>query len=38
YLLGRINELSEGKSLTANIALIKNNARVGAKIAYELIK
>jgi pseudouridine-5'-phosphate glycosidase len=38
YLLGRINELSEGKSLTANIALIKNNARVGAKIACELIR
>ena len=38
YLLGRINELSEGKSLAANIALIKNNARVGAKIARELIE
>ena len=38
YLLGRINELSEGKSLAANIALIKNNARVGAKIARELAK
>jgi len=38
YLLGRINELSQGKSLTANIALIKNNARVGAKITRELIK
>ncbi len=38
YLLGRINELSEGKSLAANIALIKNNARIGAKIARELIK
>ena len=36
YLLGRVNELSEGKSLAANIALIKNNARVGAKIAKEL--
>ena len=36
YLLGRANELSEGKSLAANIALIKNNARVGAKIAKEL--
>jgi pseudouridine-5'-phosphate glycosidase len=38
YLLGRINELSEGKCLEANIALIKNNARVGAKIARALLK
>jgi pseudouridine-5'-phosphate glycosidase len=38
YLLGRINELSEGKCLAANIALIKNNARVGAKIARALLK
>jgi len=36
YLLSRINELSGGKSLAANIALIKNNARVGAKIARAL--
>jgi len=33
YLLSRINELSEGKCLRANIELVKNNARVGAKIA-----
>jgi len=36
YLLGRINELTAGKSLKANIELVKNNARVAAKIAYEL--
>lgn len=36
FLLSRINELSEGKSLKANIELIKNNARVGAKIARAL--
>ena len=36
YLLGRINELTGGKSLKANIELVKNNARVAAKIAYEL--
>jgi pseudouridine-5'-phosphate glycosidase len=36
YLLSRINDLSEGKSLKANIELIKNNARVGAKIARAL--
>lgn len=33
YLLGRIVELSGGESLTANIALVKNNARLGAEIA-----
>ncbi len=36
YLLARINELSGGKSLTANIALIKSNAAVAAKIAVAL--
>merc|ERR1712150_224263 len=29
YLLKRINELTDGESLRANIDLIKNNARVG---------
>ncbi|MBC8499667.1 MAG: pseudouridine-5'-phosphate glycosidase, partial [Candidatus Atribacteria bacterium] len=38
YLLGRINELTGGKSLKANIELVKNNARVAAKIACELVK
>lgn len=33
YLLGRIVELSGGASLVANIALVKNNARLGASIA-----
>jgi len=33
YLLGRIVELSGGASLEANIALVKNNARLGAAIA-----
>lgn len=33
YLLGRIVELSGGRSLATNIALVKNNARVGAAIA-----
>jgi pseudouridine-5'-phosphate glycosidase len=36
YLLKRINELTGGKSLAANIALIKNNARVAAEIAVAL--
>lgn len=38
FLLGKVKELTEGKSLEANIALVKNNARVGAEIAVELIK
>ena len=38
YLLNKIKELTGGKSLRANIALIKNNALVAAKIARELIK
>lgn len=33
YLLGRIVELTEGRSLAANIALVRNNARLGAEIA-----
>jgi pseudouridylate synthase len=36
FLLGKVKELTEGKSLTANIALVKNNARVGAQIACSL--
>lgn len=35
FLLGKINELTEGKSLEANIALVKNNAVVGAKLAVD---
>lgn len=33
FLLGRIVELTEGASLAANIALVNNNARLGANIA-----
>ena len=36
YLLNKIKELTGGKSLKANIELVKNNALVAAKIAYEL--
>eukprot|EP00239_Pterosperma_sp_CCMP1384_P003972 CAMPEP_0197848284 /NCGR_PEP_ID=MMETSP1438-20131217/8138_1 /TAXON_ID=1461541 /ORGANISM="Pterosperma sp., Strain CCMP1384" /LENGTH=353 /DNA_ID=CAMNT_0043460445 /DNA_START=61 /DNA_END=1119 /DNA_ORIENTATION=+ len=36
FLLKRVQELSGGESLTANIALIKNNAVVGSKIAAAL--
>ena len=35
YLLARIAEKSDGRSLDANIALIINNARVAAEIAAE---
>ncbi len=38
YLLNKIKELTGGKSLKANIELVKNNARVAAIIARELIK
>ena len=33
YLLGRIVELTDGASLTANIALVRANARLGSAIA-----
>lgn len=36
YLLQRIFELTNGRSLTANIALVRNNARLAAAIATEL--
>ncbi|HST91377.1 MAG TPA: pseudouridine-5'-phosphate glycosidase, partial [Brevundimonas sp.] len=35
FLLGRIVELTGGASLTANIALVNNNARLGAQLAVE---
>jgi len=35
FLLGRIVEITGGESLRANIALVKNNARLGAAIARE---
>jgi len=36
FLLQRIFELTEGRSLEANIALVRNNARLAAEIAKEL--
>jgi pseudouridine-5'-phosphate glycosidase len=36
FLLRRIFELTEGRSLTANIALVRNNARLAAEIAQEM--
>jgi pseudouridine-5'-phosphate glycosidase len=38
FLLKRVVELSGGKSLEANIALIKNNAMLAAQAAVELTK
>ncbi|MGB9781199.1 pseudouridine-5'-phosphate glycosidase [Caldanaerobacter sp.] len=38
FLLEKIKDLTGGKSLKANIELVKNNARVGAKIAVQLNK
>ncbi|MDP2738550.1 MAG: pseudouridine-5'-phosphate glycosidase [Pseudorhodobacter sp.] len=38
FLLQRIFELTEGRSLAANIALVLNNARLAAAIAQEIAK
>jgi pseudouridine-5'-phosphate glycosidase len=37
YLLGRLGELSEGKTIEVNLALLRNNAALGAQIAKELL-
>jgi pseudouridine-5'-phosphate glycosidase len=37
FLLNRIFELTKGRSLTANIALVRNNARLAAQIAGALV-
>ncbi|KAM9582265.1 uncharacterized protein ACIB01_001629 isoform 3-T4 [Guaruba guarouba] len=38
FMLQRLNELTVGKSLDSNLALIQNNARVGSGIAVALSK
>ncbi|MDP4032682.1 MAG: pseudouridine-5'-phosphate glycosidase [Pseudorhodobacter sp.] len=38
FLLDRIFEITAGRSLTANIALVLNNARLGAAIAIEIAR
>ena len=38
WLLQRLAEISEGKSVKANLALLKNNVLLGCSIAKELIK
>ena len=36
YVLARLNRATEGRSLAANLALVENNAEVGAEVAMEL--
>ncbi|XP_018426000.1 PREDICTED: pseudouridine-metabolizing bifunctional protein C1861.05-like [Nanorana parkeri] len=36
FVLQRVNELTGGRSLESNIALVKNNAKVGSRIAAAL--
>jgi pseudouridylate synthase len=36
FLLDRLYHLTDGQSLTANIALVRNNARLAARIAAEI--
>ncbi|XP_061085884.1 uncharacterized protein zgc:136858 [Conger conger] len=36
FILQRVSELTQGRSLQANMALIRNNARVGSQIACAL--
>ena len=38
YLLDKIQKLTGGKSLEANIRLVYNNARLGALVAAEMCK
>ncbi|MBX3063504.1 MAG: pseudouridine-5'-phosphate glycosidase [Anaerolineae bacterium] len=38
FLLSAIKDVTENRSLTSNISLIRNNARVGAEVAIELAK
>lgn len=38
YILQKVNEVSGGESLKANIALVRNNAKIAAEIACELNK
>lgn len=33
FLLGRVSQLTDGKSMQANLALLQNNARVAAQVA-----
>jgi pseudouridine-5'-phosphate glycosidase len=35
FLLERVNQRTQGQSLQSNAALIRNNARLGARVAVE---
>lgn len=37
FLLGRVSELTDGRSLNTNLALLLNNARLAALIAREMV-
>ena len=36
FVLARVAELTQGRSITTNLALVKNNVKVGSQIAVEL--
>ncbi|KAK6760885.1 hypothetical protein RB195_022088 [Necator americanus] len=38
FVLGRVNEMTSGVSMRTNIALLKNNARIGGQLASSLAK
>lgn len=38
YILSRLNELTGGESLRANLALVEHNARIGAEVAVSYAK
>ena len=38
YLLAKMSEITKEKSVTANLALIENNVKVGSQIAAEIKK
>jgi len=38
FLLSRIEQLTQGKSLEANIQLVLNNAKLAAELAVEMCK
>jgi pseudouridylate synthase len=38
FLLGRVKQLTDGKSMLANLSLLKNNATLAGKIAVEMGK
>jgi pseudouridine-5'-phosphate glycosidase len=36
FLLSRVSELTGGESLQANLALLRNNARIAARVAVAM--